>query len=385
MRNISDDIYKTYNIIDFLSFTKYSQSFAVSENGLAVGKVNGKSQSFGGNLILKRYNIEGRKFVYLSNGYLMEEIGGAYKKALLTVFSSPPEMLTARYKGVKTILVYFEGYLYSLGLYFDVLKVPEGNSHEEYKGGLYFISGNSVIFCKDFFKAKNVKTFDFLKTEEDEGKPLKICKIGTSLFAFFELGIYKVESPFDSEKAKLIKVCNCNKISAVFASENQAYFISDNTLKIFDGREVKSISKISDCVGIAPVQIEDFKCAFMVKKDSENYLLIYESEGILPYFIRIENVKELSLKDFEFGDYARWESLQTNLGIKGKKFIRAIDVNTNDRCDIIINFDGVERKYHVDKRHINLGVTAEKISVKICTADKPIVITNLQFSYRKGD
>ena len=85
------------------------------------------------------------------------------------------------------------------------------------------------------------------------------------------------------------------------------------------------------------------------------------------------------------GDYACWESLQTNLGIKGKKFIRAIDVNTNDRCDIIINFDGVERKYHVDKRHINLGVTAEKISVKICTADKPIVITNLQFSYRKGD
>ena len=385
MEKISGAIYKTYNIIDFLSLTKYSQSFAVSENGLAVGKVYGKSQLVNGSFILRRYEIDGRKFFYFSNGYLMEESNGTYKKSLLTTFSSPPEMFTARYKGKKTIFVYFEGYLYSLGLYLDVLKVPEGKSHEEYKGGLYFISGNSVIFCEDFFKGERVKTFDFLMPEEDEGNPLKISRLGTSLFVFFERGIYKIESPFDSEKARLIKVGKPENISAVFTSENQAYFLSDGMLKTFDGKEVKSICKIPNCEVIDDVQIQNFTCAFIVKKDSKNYLLAYEKEGVLPYLIEAKNLKELSVKDFEFGNYACWESLQTNLGVKGKKFIRAININTNDKCDLIVNFDGRERKYHVDKRHITLGITAEKVSVKICTCDKPITITNLQFLYRKGE
>ena len=156
-------------------------------------------------------------------------------------------------------------------------------------------------------------------------------------------------------------------------------------LKTFDGKEVKSICKIPNCEVIDDVQIQNFTCAFIVKKDSKNYLLAYEKEGVLPYLIEAKNLKELSVKDFEFGNYACWESLQTNLGVKGKKFIRAININTNDKCDLIINFDGRERKYHVDKRHITLGITAEKVSVKICTCDKPITITYLQFLYRKGE
>lgn len=385
MENKKETSYKTYSVMDFLSFTKCSQSFLVCENKLSVDKVQEKSDEGKGYRVLKRYHLDDRNLAYFSDGYLREEKDGRYEKLLFSTFSSAPEIFTARYKGKRTVFVYFNGRLYSTGFYLDVLKIPDGYSYEEYKGGLYFISGKSVIFCEDFFKSKNVKIFGFLQPEEDEGKPIKICRIGTAIFVFYEYGIYKIESPFDNEKVKLIRVCGEDKISAVFDSENQVYFMSKQTLKTFDGKEVKSIAKTPDCDVIESVYVDGFKCAFAVQKRGKKYLLVYKNELFAPYFIKVDEDDEFSLHNFEVGDYACWESLQTNLGVRGEKFIRAIEVKTNDECDITLNFDGRERNYHVYKRHVNLGVIAENVSVKISTCGKPITITNLQFSYKKGE
>lgn len=377
---------KSYSILDFFAMTDYCLSSFIENGAIVSGKFHGEyPKAMAIYSAQKRYLVGENELFYFSDGSVRKynKVRDKYVKVAYNKFSNPPSIFSANYKGKERIFVAADGYAYSGDGQLICIKLPDGKFHTTYKNGLYFCSGKTVFYCVDFFCQNPKKVYYFVRADEDLGEIVGMAVIGSKLFVFYEYAIYAVSAFNDGEKAKYYNVTDTRKIekNSFLSVTNGAYFISEEKLRFFDGKNVKELAGTKNLTIVGDTQYFN-GYAVHVKRSAENLIFYYDEKIEQAYFMRVGESGVCTLTDQPHNNF-EWQSKNTDFGVKRKKRVKGVKVKCNLPVHLALITDGAGKFLcsHGAENEFIANSIGYEFAVRIVCNDKNARIKSVEFIF----
>ncbi len=312
------------------------------------------------------YDLEERKFVYCTDGYLYLLTKKGLSKFSLEKYDSAPQVFTVKRKG-KTALVVASGHTAILhGEQACVSKVLCLENYTCYKGRAFAVKNSRLYFGT--FESGKVFDADYITDSyaiinSSYGQLVKTVIFGESLYLFAMYGILKISVGAGKTDVTVRHVLRFNsKIDgeSIVSTADGVYFISDKRFYKFSGEKVLEVdcalvereftirggACIANSAYIIPIKIFDGQYFYLydILKKEECFicaddLLILKDGTALDK--RTGEIKRLAL------GFDKWSVVmkETDFGTDGIKTLNSLEIKTDVPVTLTVSGDGVKKIY----------------------------------------